>query len=48
MGLEHIHNYYRTDYMNNHMTNGMIIIRQAKVYKYHVNNKILSCSTLVV
>ena len=36
--LEHTHNY--------HMTNHVIMKRQAKVYKYSANNKKISCSIL--
>ena len=53
--LEHVHNYHRTnhknnymtDHRNNYLTNHIIISRQAKVHKYHVNSKIFSCLPLI-
>ena len=45
--LKHVHDYQLNNRMNNHKTNHMIIIRQKKI-EYHVNNKVLFCSTLLV
>lgn len=36
---QQLHNYHMTNHMANHMTNHMIIIKQTKVYKYHVSCK---------